>query len=1384
MLLLLLSLFRFSYQAEIPDPTRRVTPTPEETRTPIPGGSDKYINKVIEIDIDETDKQIQINDQSAIKQISGCTFRNIGVDKNFFIKVDKEIPFFNNVIENDELVSGRPSVMWVSNNIKFVLSRCKFVKCVGRSSDGNILTANTNHQVHITFEFCEFIDCSNDPNKALVNFLDKAGSDEESSANFTECIFRFNDSNKGCRVLDSVGEAAVFDRCEFFQSGPYTINISDTKAQSTTTSSFQFTNNLVTKMKGRLIHIETTETKLQINGNTFDQITISEGHFIQINHKLDELTIQNNAFSRMTNTGDSNSGGFATLIHKKVGNDYQAFKLKYDNCSFTDISNSKSSLAHGGAVQFGFASNLDTLSVSLTNCVFKMNKASQHGGAVAIQTKGSISIVNCIFEENKANNKVGSLNLLEKKEGLGGAIFLNPIFAEGSSEKVSIEGCTFKSNIAYDGYAIYIEGTDEGSTAYTIKNNKFFNNYNGGSSSTGGAIVSEITKISKKEVEDSNEFSNTEHGSQSKKFIHADHNGSPLPDPTATPRATPEETRTPIPGGSDKYINKVIEIDIDETNKQIQINDQSAIKQISGCTFRNIGVDKNFFIKVDKEIPFFNNVIENDELVSGRPSVMWVSNNIKFVLSRCKFVKCVGRSSDGNILTANTNHQVHITFEFCEFIDCSNDPNKALVNFLDKAGSDEESSANFTECIFRFNDSNKGCRVLDSVGEAAVFDRCEFFQSGPYTINISDTKAQSTGTFQFTKNTVTKNGGKLIHLGNSKVAYKIEDNTFSDIAISDGYFIHIVHDQDELNLIRNTFSQFKTSASTECGGIAVYFERTNDKQFHIKYDNCNFFDITSANAASNGGAVAFTKTVSVTLASCLFRKNTAHKHGGAVSLKTSGNIVIQSCTFEDNKASSSSSSSSSLLAEKAQCRGGAIFLTQVSGSSSSVKIDDCTFKTNTAHDAYAIYIERESTESTATNTYTITNNKFINNYNGDSTSSCTGSIIASEVTTITKEDIEKSNVFEASIYGQGCAHFYHVDGKGDKLPNPTAKPDPSNPGSNVIEWGDSSQPEVDVSDNRCHIVKDPNVEADKNIAVQIVATKFTNMKNEEGGAIHLENCGLLCTNECQFIECNSPQGGGGAIYINNPTNMINTVKLQGLKFSSCTAPFGGAVFIKSVAEINVVTIISCTFTGNKATATQGNFGGSALYLCVKNGVVSYCTFDSNKGPGGSVKVVNDFEQQSAKLFSKKQAQLLLSECTFKINKDLSSSVFYVRGREGPKFIISKCMFTGKVSQNAHHIDGVVLEKTAPLLFVKDCKFAGSAMNAIDVNKGFSSIDLHNQVFEYEEKEKSASKLWMVGALAALAVLAVVAVTTSAIKSLRQNNNDTNQEENGISEECL
>lgn len=86
-----------------------------------------------------------------------------------------------------------------------------------------------------------------------------------------------------------------------------------------------------------------------------------------------------------------------------------------------------------------------------------------------------MTILRCNFNDNVADcmNNYQS-NLLaddyydSKKEGRGGAIYINPTFSYDCHllfsfmTLVNIEECTFDSNTTFVRYAIHIEGEDEG----------------------------------------------------------------------------------------------------------------------------------------------------------------------------------------------------------------------------------------------------------------------------------------------------------------------------------------------------------------------------------------------------------------------------------------------------------------------------------------------------------------------------------------------------------------------------------------------------------------------------------------------------------------------------------------------------------------------------------------------------------------------------------------------------------------------------------------------------------------------------------------------------------------------------------------------------------
>lgn len=213
-------------------------------------------------------------------------------------------------------------------------------------------------------------------------------------------------------------------------------------------------------------------------------------------------------------------------------------KLTFNGCLFIrnrvdqaqvsrPANTTKYSNGDGGAFQYGFSSDVYETDIELVNCIFIDNKAYRNGGAVALQTVKTVIISNCTFENNKADQKSSSSKLLfenhfdKKSEGRGGALYFNPVFVHQNQQEdkymteVNINNCTFNSNKAYDGFAIYIEGDDPGTEFYII-NNTFINNTKNNINQEDeysiyrAVISSEILRLNKIKIIKENKFLNND----------------------------------------------------------------------------------------------------------------------------------------------------------------------------------------------------------------------------------------------------------------------------------------------------------------------------------------------------------------------------------------------------------------------------------------------------------------------------------------------------------------------------------------------------------------------------------------------------------------------------------------------------------------------------------------------------------------------------------------------------------------------------------------------------------------------------------------------------------------------------------------------------------
>lgn len=234
-----------------------------------------------------------------------------------------------------------------------------------------------------------------------------------------------------------------------------------------------------------------------------------------------------------------------------------------------------------------------------------------------------------------------------------------------------------------------------------------------------------------------------------------------------------------------------------------------------------------------------------------------------------------------------------------------------------------------------------------------------------------------------------------------------------------------------------------------------------------------------------------------------------------------------------------------------------------------------------------------------------------------------------------------------------------------------------------------------------------------------------NTNTATGGAVNL-GYGLADFTGCAFVGNTATYGA--AVNVNNE-GCFDTERGSGeIKFTGCTfdgndvgtasSHCGGAIYYKSGGPL---TVINCTFTGNKAynagavacgddaskstsasftgcvfgTEGHGNSNtnsGSVLRLCNCNVTISECSFSYNSGKYGTIQIN-----------SGGNSNLVINDCSFDHNT-VSSQGGAIE-QDGGSVRITNCSFTG----NSATAEGGALyaEKTSKL-YVDDCTFDGNS----------------------------------------------------------------------------
>lgn len=319
--------------------------------------------------------------------------------------------------------------------------------------------------------------------------------------------------------------------------------------------------------------------------------------------------------------------------------------------------------------------------------------------------------------------------------------------------------------------------------------------------------------------------------------------------------------------------------------------------------------------------------------------------------------------------------------------------------------------------------------------------------------------------------------------------------------------------------------------------------------------------------------------------------------------------------------------------------------------------------------------------------------------------------------------------------------------------------------------------------NRCDLENDDLTKIENYTLDTTVRPSFVGSTNPgSGGAVRLINFGLVAT-DVTFTSCTSQNGGGGGIFIYNKVGSSQasySITLIKLTFKKCTAKYGAAVYIFSPSEISPIQILLCTFDSNEATSTSENslFGGSALYITAKLGAISECVFLNNKGKGGAVKISEDFSvlPEGLRMLQKEanysQGSIVISGCSFQINEYSDCSLFYANEKRSTKIEINDCTFTGKLTKDAHYIDGNPLEEERPNVIVRSCKFSADKYRAL--NSKFIKVDLNNQVLlnnnNFEKKHLTSKSIITFSTLALAATIIITIVV------LKRNHHNAHSED--------
>lgn len=514
-----------------------------------------------------------------------------------------------------------------------------------------------------------------------------------------------------------------------------------------------------------------------------------------------------------------------------------------------------------------------------------------------------------------------------------------------------------------------------------------------------------------------------------------------------------------------------------------------------------------------------------------------------------------------------------------------------------------------------------------------------------------------------------------------------------------------------------------------------------------EFTNCTF---SNNRAGDDGGAIACSDDLDLTLSACDFGGNVAWIRGGALFLDEGCRVTARDCSFTGG------------LAEN--WFGGGVSCSGAHGS-----FDGCIFSGNAAHaEGGALYCH-DCTLGLVLTDCTFTEN--------ESRGGSGGGLGAYDSAV---ELIRCTLSTNRSTYGGGGLSAIGSEGGSLEMFECTFIGNECLQGGALAVSGDS----YTITASTCHFTDNEAsdcagaIECNGGAAVFSGCTFTGNTAGDRGGAPSSDGCGgaVRCSaDEVAFRNCtfssNSADDEGGAIACYDATNL----NLQECDFDENFAwKRGGALYLY---EDCGVTADNCTFSDSYAengggvycSSASGSFddcsftgnvvddNGGALYCnaCTGGLILSNCTLSGNRAPdyGGAVATLQSDVDLIGCTFSDNSCDrdggavhmsgagggtLDLLECEFNGNEAYEGGAISVRS---PSNTISAttCTFT---ANEANDLGGAVVVTESGSATFDECEFTSNTAEwggAIDCNGG--ELGLQTCTFTTNEADSSGGALW-------------------------------------------